>query len=58
MKRNELRKAIDRVAHQERYFAYRVRVLPKQLEAARHKVRMLENEAARFGRVDLLEQTS
>lgn len=35
--------------------AYRVRYLPRQLEAARRKVAMLENEARRYGFHDLLE---
>ena len=37
------------------YLAHRVRYLPRQLEAARHKVAALENEAARYGMVELLE---
>lgn len=35
--------------------AYRIRYLPQQLEAARRKVAALENEARRYGFVDLLE---
>lgn len=34
---------------------YRIRVLPDQLDRARHRVRMLENEARRYGMTDLLE---
>lgn len=48
-------RAVD--SYHERYdpFAYRVRYLPAQLEAARHKVRALENEARRLGMTDLLD---
>lgn len=43
---------------QERYTAYRIRVLPSQLEAARRKLHALENEARRLDMHDLLgEQT-
>lgn len=38
----------------DRYFEYRVRYLPKQLDAARKKVEMLENEARRYGLTELL----
>ena len=40
---------------QERYLAYRVRILPEQLEGARRKVAALESEARRYGMTDLLE---
>ena len=40
----------------ERFFRYRVNYLPQQLEAARRKVVMLENEARRLGMTDLLEE--
>ena len=33
----------------------RLRYLPAQLAAARHKVRALENEARRYGMAELLE---
>lgn len=36
--------------------SYREYRLPKMLEAARHKVRALENEALRYGMVDLVER--
>lgn len=39
----------------ERYLAYRIRIVPQQLDAARRKVAALENEARRLGMVDLLE---
>lgn len=39
----------------KRWLAYRVRILPKQLEAARRKVAALEREAARLGMLDLLD---
>lgn len=39
----------------ERYQEYRLRYLPVQLEAARRKVALLENEARRYGMTDLLE---
>jgi hypothetical protein len=39
----------------QRYMAYRVRMLPVQLEAARRKVQALENEARRLDMHDLLE---
>lgn len=35
----------------------RHRILPVQLERARRRVEMLENEARRLGRVDLLATT-
>lgn len=35
--------------------SYRVYRLPSMLKAARHKVRALENEARRYGMLDLLE---
>ncbi|MBD3746690.1 MAG: hypothetical protein IE932_10825 [Sphingopyxis terrae] len=35
--------------------AYRISVLPKQLEAARAKLRRLEAEARRYGFFDLLD---
>lgn len=41
----------------EQYLNHRLRYLPKQLEAARHKVRALENEARRHGLSHLLENT-
>lgn len=41
---------------EDRYLAYRVRILPEQLEGARRKVAALENEARRYGMTDLLEQ--
>ena len=37
-----------------RYLQYRVKILPQQLERARHRVRQLEAEARRFGFYDLL----
>lgn len=37
--------------------AYRVKILPKQLEAARAKLRRLEAEARRYGFFDLLDAT-
>lgn len=41
------RKSTDRLA-------YRVRILPEQLDLARRRVAMLEKEAARLGLTDLL----
>lgn len=38
----------------ETYLAYRVRMLPQQLERARLRVEHLEAEAARLGLYDLL----
>lgn len=38
----------------EKWIAYRVRHLPKQIEAARRKVAALENEARRYGMNDLI----
>lgn len=58
MKRATLRTALDRQSAQKRWIVYRLRFLPQQLEAARHKVRMLENEARRYGLTDLLTQKS
>jgi hypothetical protein len=56
VKRAALRKSLDRQSEQQRYFISRVRRLPAMLEVARHKVRMLENEARRYGLNDLLGQ--
>lgn len=42
------------LTRQERYLAYRLRVLPEQLESARRKVRALENEARRYGMENLV----
>jgi hypothetical protein len=39
----------------ERFFAYRIRILPQQLASARRKVAALEREAARLDMHDLLE---
>lgn len=41
-----------------RHLQYRVRILPVQLERARHRVAMLEAEAARLGLKDLLDGQS
>lgn len=38
-----------------RWMAYRLSVLPDQLDLARRKVRALENEARRLGMTELLE---
>lgn len=38
-----------------RYIAYRVRILPHQLAAARARLRQLEAEARRYGFLDLLD---
>lgn len=38
-----------------RYIAYRVRILPLQLAAARARLRQLEAEARRYGFLDLLD---
>lgn len=54
MKRGELRGKLDRAAEVERFMAYRVRVLPKQLDLARRKLAGLEREAVRLGMDDLL----
>lgn len=43
---------------QERYLAYRLRVLPDQLESARRRVKALENEARRYGMNQLLSGES
>jgi hypothetical protein len=45
----------ERETPQERYFAYRVRVLPEQLDNTRRKLAALENEARRYGLTQLLE---
>lgn len=46
--------APNQAAH-PRALYHRARYLPTQLAAARHKVRALENEARRYGMLDLLE---
>lgn len=38
----------------EAYLAYRIRILPEQLERARRRVKQLENEARRLGFDDLI----
>jgi len=58
--RNAYQRAYTRKDREEdgrqRYTRHRLSYLPRQLEAARHKVAMLENEARRYGMTDLLEQ--
>lgn len=41
-----------------RYLAYRVRILPSQLEHARRRFEMLSREAERLGMADLLERAN
>lgn len=52
-------RAICRTCHRKRnehdHLVYRVRMLPKQLESAREKVKRLEAEALRLGLTDLVE---
>ena len=43
------------VTEDGRYIAYRVRILPHQLAAARARLRQLEAEARRYGFFDLLD---
>lgn len=38
----------------EAYLAYRVKVLPEQIERARRRLEMLENEARTLGMHDLI----
>ncbi len=54
MKRGDLRRKLDKHNEQQRFLAYRVRMVPQQLDAARRKVAALEREAARYGMHDLL----
>ena len=42
-------------AASDRYTYHRLSYLPRQLEAARRKVAMLENEARRYGMTNLLQ---
>ena len=49
-------KAKAKVDEHARYTAYRVRILPSQLYAARRKLEALENEARRLGLTDLLKE--
>lgn len=42
---------------EEQYLAYRIRILPEQLDRARRRLRQLETEARRLGMADLLENT-
>ena len=46
---------MTRTEVKDRYFEYRVRSLPAMLDRARRKVEALENEARRYGMLDLLE---
>lgn len=39
-----------------RYLAYRVKLLPEQLERARRRYEMLANEARRLGMEDLINE--
>ena len=41
---------------QERYLAYRLRILPEQLDRARRRYQMLINEAKRLGMEDLINE--
>lgn len=43
---------------EDRFTRHRREYLPRQLETARHKVAMLENEARRYGMTELLEGRS
>lgn len=38
----------------ERYYRHRLRYLPGQIEACRHKLRALQNEARRYNMYDLI----
>lgn len=49
------RKLRDSQTPADRFLQHRLEYLPRQLESARHKVAMLENEARRYGMVELLE---
>jgi hypothetical protein len=55
MTRADIRQRIEREQAQLRYLESRVRRLPGMLDAARHKVAALENEARRYGMNDLVE---
>ena len=44
---------MTREEHGRQYFAYRVRYLPQQIEAAERKLAALRNEARRYGLHDL-----
>lgn len=52
----KVKATMDRHDQAEQYLVHRVRYLPVALEAARRKVAALENEARRYGMVDLVEQ--
>ena len=52
-----LHRKMERQKQLHKFTAYRIRVLPGQLDAARRKLAALENEAARLGMHDLLEKT-
>lgn len=45
---------LTREQQEQQWLAYRIRILPEQLEAARRKVAALEREAERLGMFDLL----
>lgn len=55
-KRERDRIAADPQLRQSAHMAYRVRILPVQLEGARNKLAALENEARRYGMTELLER--
>jgi hypothetical protein len=42
----------------QRFLAYRIRMVPQQLDAARRKVAALEREAARYGMHDFLPRAA
>lgn len=54
--RAAIRKEITRSEMETKWLHYRLRILPEQLEAARRKVRALENEATRYGLTHLVEK--
>ena len=52
--RTAIRKSITKAEIETKWLSYRLRALPEQLDAARRKVRALENEATRYGLTHLL----
>lgn len=45
---------LTREQQEQQFMAYRIRMLPEQLDRARRRVAQLEREAARLGMNDLL----
>lgn len=51
-----MEQALSRKQREERYTAYRARLLPQQLERAYRRVEALQREARRLGMTDIIRE--